>query len=194
MHFWGTTFRTSLKMHAKGPLDAKKHPNWAKIDRKSIKNHGKINCGIRYGMLEISGGLCQKSCMNSEDALGNPIRRASHLRVRRSRASVLNSPYPAGVLACQTKADSVPGSRRACLSLPLRRTRGDRRAEPAGRILASFFDFFRFFRCLKKRSKNGRSKNRLFPEMLAILVSPALIFSHFWAQNRSPEATFSVFF
>ena len=32
----------------------------------------------------------QKSCKNSEDALSNPIRRASHLWVRRSRASVFN--------------------------------------------------------------------------------------------------------
>ena len=45
-------------------------------------------------MLENAGGLRQKSCINSEDALGTPIRRASHLGVRRSRASVLNPPAP----------------------------------------------------------------------------------------------------
>ena len=52
----------------------------AKVDRK-----------IRYGMLENAGGPRQKSRINSEDALGTPIRRASHLGVRRSRASVLNN-------------------------------------------------------------------------------------------------------
>ena len=42
-------------------------------------------------MLENAGGLCQKSRINSEDALGTPIRRARYLGVRRSRASVLNN-------------------------------------------------------------------------------------------------------
>ena len=63
------------------------------------RSRAKVDRKIRYGMLENAGGLCQKSCINSEDALGNPIRRASHLRVRRSRASVFNSLYPDGVLA-----------------------------------------------------------------------------------------------
>ena len=71
---------------------------------------------------------------------------------------------------------------------------GDRRSEPRSGSERLFSDFFRFFRCLKKRSKNGRSKNRLFPEILAILVPPTSIFSHFWFQNGSPEVTFSVFF
>ena len=54
---------------------------------------------ILDGMLENAGGLCQKSSINSEDALGNPTCRAILPRVRRSRASVLNPPplWPASV-------------------------------------------------------------------------------------------------
>ena len=71
---------------------------------------------------------------------------------------------------------------------------GDRRSIPGPGCWPLFSVFFRFFRCSKKRSKNGRSKNRLFSEILAILVPPTSIFSNFWSQNRSADATFSVFF
>lgn len=71
---------------------------------------------------------------------------------------------------------------------------GDRRSEigPACRLLFSFL-FFVFCRCSKKRSKNGRSKNRLFPEILAILVPPTSIFGDFGSQNGSPEGPPDVF-
>ena len=42
-------------------------------------------------MLDNAGGLRQKSRINSENTLGTRTRRASHLGVRRSRASVLNN-------------------------------------------------------------------------------------------------------
>ena len=64
-----------------------------------------------------------------------------------------------------------------------------------GPPVGAFFSFFFcFFRCSKERSNDGRSKNRLFSEILAILVPPTSTFTHFWSQNMSPEATFSVFF
>ena len=57
-----------------------------------------------------------------------------------------------------------------------------------------FSEFFRFFRWSKKRFKNGRPKNRLFPEMLAVLASLTSIFGHFGSQNGSPESPPEVFF
>ena len=55
-------------------------------------------------------------------------------------------------------------------------------------------DFFRFFWRSKTRQKKGCSKNRLFPEISAILAPPTSIFDHFGSQNGFPESTFSVFF
>ena len=54
---------------------------------------------ILDGMLENAEGLCHKSSIHSEDALGNPTCRAILPRVRRSRASVFNPPplWPASV-------------------------------------------------------------------------------------------------
>ena len=75
---------------------------------------------------------------------------------------------------------------------------GDRRSIrwPACRPL--FFDLFRFFRCSEKRSKNGRSKNRLFPEMFAIFGASDVDLRPFWVPKRvsggSSERVFRPFF
>ena len=73
----------------------------------------------------------------------------------------------------------------------------DRRSIPGPACRPLFFDFFRFFRCSKKRSKNGPSKNRLFPEILAILAPPTSIFGHFGLKTglrRVLRTCFSAFF
>ena len=72
-------------------------------DRKStencLKNRSQIDRTIRHGML----AKCRRTLPKIKhklrgDTLGNPIRTASYLRVRRSRASVFNPPPHLGSL------------------------------------------------------------------------------------------------
>ena len=59
---------------------------------------------------------------------------------------------------------------------------------------ALFSIFFDFFRIEKNIGKFNRQKSIFFRKFLRFWLAPASIFSRFWSQNRSPEATFSVFF
>ena len=98
----------------------------------------------------------------------------------------------AGVVLNDCFKSAGPGR----VSLPylpggLRKTADPFRPNPTDLL---FFGFFRFFSHAKKRRKNGTSKIHFFRHFWRFWVAPASLFSHFWSQNRSPEATFSVFF
>ena len=81
-----------LKMLAGSPPSAKSYQKFSKIDRKLTKNRSKIDRTIRHGMLaKCRSTLPKIKHKLREDTLGNPIRRAIHLRVRRSLASVFNN-------------------------------------------------------------------------------------------------------
>ena len=94
------TFRRSCSKCLLKPLRAQ---TITENHRKVIENYPKIDRRLTAPSalvcLQNAGVLCQKSNINSEEKRWQAIRRASHLRGRRSRASVLNSPYPNGVLA-----------------------------------------------------------------------------------------------
>ena len=92
------------------------------------------------------------------------------------------------------KSAKVCRSRKGFPSLPSRRPPQDRRTLPRRWTWRPFFDFFRFFSNAKNRQKNGTSKIHFFCYFWRFWVAPARIFSNFLSQNRSPEATFSVFF
>ena len=100
-HFWVTKTRAddgsvprAVPEASRGHSEGSEDPPEAIFDGFLMifvwQSRAKVDRKIHYGMLENAGGLRQKSCINSEDALGTPIRRASYLGVRRSRASVLN--------------------------------------------------------------------------------------------------------
>ena len=113
------------------------------------------------------------------------VNRCAYLaRARRYVRSPLNSPYPdrgAGVLN-SSEVLAVPGELASpYLSAGLC---PDRRSIPRPAGWCLFFDFLGFFRCLKKRSKNGPSKNRIFPEILAIFGASDVDFRQFWVPKR----------
>ena len=105
-------------------------------------------------------------------------------------AERLNSPYPArgaGVLNPVQK--SMPYRE----SLPLLTSppgSAETVVPKGGPEVGLFFRFvFRFFGARKNGQKNGPSKNRLFPEIFAIVVPPTSFFGHSGAQNGCPEGT-----
>ena len=132
--------------------------------------------------LQSAGVLCQKSGINSEEKRWQAIRRASHLRVRRSRASVLNPPPLAGVSWTLHKV----GPKFGRVSLPYPPAVHRVSADPPPSVTSNsptssvsniqFFCFCVFSRPKFDR-KFGRSKNYFFDQICCFGDLPEPVFS-----------------
>ena len=80
----------ACRSHSKRQEKAKMTKNRPKFVEKSIENGPHYENSTRPVCLQNAGVLREKSGTNSEEKRWQAICRASHLRVRRSRASVLN--------------------------------------------------------------------------------------------------------
>ena len=139
-------------------------------------------------MLGNAGGLCQKSSINSEDTLGNPIRSNNNLGVRRSRASVFNSPYPNGVLAWFW-TDSVKflpeGEGFPFLTFPAASARPP--TLPVEVELAPFFRLFSFFFRMQKNAEKTEPQKFTFFSIFGAFGSPRRQFLAIFGPKTGPR-------
>ena len=97
---------------------------------------------------------------------------------------------PSGCWRVRPSSDSIPVSRRACLSLPLRRALRRPSFYPAARRLASFFDFFSVFSVFEKTVKKRTVKKSTFSGNFGDFGASDVDFQPFLVSKQVPGGYF----